>query len=101
MYLGDNLLRDGITTLVDRFRADEPDAMILLTPVPDPEHYGVAELDGDNRVARLVEKPAEPKSDLALVGVYMFTAVDPGLGEGDQALRPRRARDHRRDPAPR
>jgi glucose-1-phosphate thymidylyltransferase len=72
MYLGDNLLRHGITALVDEFRANEPDAMILLTPVDDPEHYGVAELDG-GRVARLVEKPKEPKSDLALVGVYMFT----------------------------
>src|SRR5918911_5584796 len=50
MYLGDNLLRDGIIDLVDAFRAQEPDALILLTPVPDPEHYGVAELDGE-RVA--------------------------------------------------
>ena len=73
MYLGDNLLRDGITELVEQFRAEAPDAMILLTPVPDPEHYGVAELDGDDRVTRLVEKPKEPKTDLALVGVYMFT----------------------------
>src|SRR5215212_633249 len=56
MYLGDNLLRDGIIDLVDAFRREEPDALILLTPVPDPESYGVAELDGDN-VARLVEKP--------------------------------------------
>ena len=72
MYLGDNLLRDGIVDLVQQFRTEEPDALILLTAVPDPEHYGVAELDGD-RVARLVEKPKEPRSDLALVGVYMFT----------------------------
>jgi glucose-1-phosphate thymidylyltransferase len=73
MYLGDNLLRDGITELVDTFRSEEPDALILLTPVPDPEHYGVAELE-DGRVSRLVEKPAEPATDLALVGVYMFTS---------------------------
>src|ERR687884_93270 len=73
MYLGDNLLRNGIVALVNEFRTEKPDALILLTPVPDPEHYGVAELDGDNRVARLVEKPEEPKTDLALVGVYMFT----------------------------
>jgi glucose-1-phosphate thymidylyltransferase len=73
MYLGDNLLRDGITDLVDEFRAKEPDALILLTPVPDPQNYGVAELDG-GRVARLVEKPSSPASDLALVGVYMFTS---------------------------
>ena len=73
MYLGDNLLQGGITDLVAAFRADAPDAMILLTPVPDPEHYGVAELH-DGRVVRLQEKPPQPKTDLALVGVYMFTA---------------------------
>ena len=72
MYLGDNLLKDGIVDLVDRFRNERPDALILLTPVPDPEHYGVAELE-DGRVARLVEKPSEPTTDLALVGVYMFS----------------------------
>jgi glucose-1-phosphate thymidylyltransferase len=74
MYLGDNLLQGGITELVDRFRQSEPDALILLTPVDDPESYGVAELDGD-RVVALVEKPVEPRSNLALVGVYMFTAA--------------------------
>jgi glucose-1-phosphate thymidylyltransferase len=71
MYLGDNLLRDGISDLVARFRESEPDALILLTKVPDPWHYGVAELDGE-RVVRLVEKPKDPPSDMALVGVYMF-----------------------------
>ncbi len=84
MYLGDNLLQGGISDLVTAFREHSPDALILLTPVPDPEHYGVAELaspapDGRSstvgRVVRLVEKPAEPKTDLALVGVYMFTAA--------------------------
>ena len=73
MYLGDNLLRDGITDLVQAFRSSGPDALILLTPVSDPEHYGVAELDGD-RVVRLVEKPVDPPSDMALVGVYMFAS---------------------------
>jgi glucose-1-phosphate thymidylyltransferase len=72
MYLGDNLLQGGIVDLVHAFEANEPDALILLTPVPDPQHYGVAELDGD-RVVQLVEKPPQPKTDLALVGVYMFT----------------------------
>ncbi len=72
MYLGDNLLRDGIVDLVETFRTEEPDALILLTPVPDPESYGVAELN-DGRVSRLVEKPKEPQTNLALVGVYMFT----------------------------
>jgi glucose-1-phosphate thymidylyltransferase len=84
MYLGDNLLRDGITDLVEQFRAEEPDAMILLTSVPDPENYGVAELDGD-KVARLVEKPKEPQSDLALVGVYMFT---PAIFEAARGIEP-------------
>ena len=73
MYLGDNLLRDGITELVRTFREEAPDAQILLTPVPDPENYGVAEL-ADGRISRLVEKPSDPATDLALVGVYMFTA---------------------------
>jgi glucose-1-phosphate thymidylyltransferase len=85
MYLGDNLLRDGITELVETFRSETPDALILLTPVPDPEHYGVAELDGDGRVARLVEKPPEPKTDLALVGVYMFT---PSVFDAARAIEP-------------
>jgi glucose-1-phosphate thymidylyltransferase len=73
VYLGDNLLRDGIADLVDSFRRERPDALILLTPVPDPQSYGVAELE-NGRVARLVEKPSEPRTDLALVGVYMFTS---------------------------
>jgi glucose-1-phosphate thymidylyltransferase len=74
MYLGDNLLRDGIQDLVAKFRAGDADAMILLQRVPNPQSYGVAEL-ADGRVVRLVEKPAVPKSDLALVGVYMFTSA--------------------------
>src|SRR4029077_3789775 len=79
MYLGDNLLQGGISDLVAAFREHEPDALILLTPVPDPQNFGVAELasaaPGEiGRVVRLVEKPSEPTTDLALVGVYMFTA---------------------------
>jgi glucose-1-phosphate thymidylyltransferase len=73
MYLGDNLLQGGIVALVEAFASNQPDALILLTPVPDPENYGVAELE-DGRVRRLAEKPAEPATDLALVGVYMFNA---------------------------
>jgi glucose-1-phosphate thymidylyltransferase len=84
MYLGDNLLQGGIDDLVEAFRAHEPDALILLTPVPDPEQYGVAELS-NGAVVRLVEKPAEPRTDLALVGVYMFT---PAVHEAARAIRP-------------
>src|SRR3954466_9002702 len=58
MYLGDNLLQGGIDDLVEAFRANGPEALILLTKVPDPQNYGVAELDGGGRVRRLVEKPA-------------------------------------------
>jgi glucose-1-phosphate thymidylyltransferase len=74
MYLGDNLLADGLRGLVASFRESEPDALILLTPVSDPSSYGVAELDGD-KVVRLVEKPKDPPSNLALVGVYLFTSL--------------------------
>ncbi len=73
MYLGDNLLQGGIEDLVASFREQGPDALILLTPVPDPENYGVAELS-NGKVTRLIEKPPDPKTDLALVGVYMFTS---------------------------
>jgi glucose-1-phosphate thymidylyltransferase len=85
MYLGDNLLQGGIADLVDAFREHDPDALILLTPVPDPQNFGVAETDDDGRVTRLVEKPPEPKSDLALVGVYMFTAL---IHEAARAIEP-------------
>jgi glucose-1-phosphate thymidylyltransferase len=74
MYLGDNLLQGGIADLVTAFRTGRPDALILLTQVPDPQNYGVAELS-DGSVVRLVEKPPQPQTDLALVGVYMFTPV--------------------------
>ncbi|HEY1238574.1 MAG TPA: glucose-1-phosphate thymidylyltransferase [Solirubrobacterales bacterium] len=84
MYLGDNLLRNGITDLVEVFRGSEPDALILLTHVDDPSSYGVAELNGE-RVVRLVEKPKDPPSDLALVGVYMFT---PAIFEAAHSIKP-------------
>src|SRR5262245_20432038 len=84
MYLGDNLLRDGIADLVEVFRDSEPDALILLTHVEDPSSYGVAELNGE-RVVRLIEKPQDPPSDLALVGVYMFT---PAIFEAAHSIKP-------------
>jgi glucose-1-phosphate thymidylyltransferase len=71
MYLGDNLILGGIKELVREFDKDKPNAQILLAKVPNPNQFGVAELKG-GKVTRLVEKPQEPMSDLALVGVYMF-----------------------------
>jgi glucose-1-phosphate thymidylyltransferase len=84
MYLGDNLLRDGLVGLVETFRRDEPDALILLTPVDDPSSYGVAELDGE-KIVRLIEKPKDPPSNLALVGVYLFS---PLIFAASEALEP-------------
>src|SRR5215203_2536458 len=71
MYLGDNLLNKGITHFVEEFQREKPAAQILLARVPDPQMFGVAQLE-NGRVVRLVEKPKEPIGDLALVGVYMF-----------------------------
>jgi len=84
MYLGDNLLRDGIEGFAARFREAGAEALILLQHVPNPSSYGVAELE-DGRVVRLTEKPAEPKSDLALVGVYMFR---PSIFDACRAIQP-------------
>ncbi len=84
MYLGDNLLRDGLRGLVSTFESEEPDALILLTPVDDPQSYGVAELDGE-RIVRLIEKPKDPPSNLALVGVYLFS---PLIFDASEALEP-------------
>ncbi|MEY9996689.1 glucose-1-phosphate thymidylyltransferase [Streptomyces sp. V4I8] len=75
MYLGDNFIVGGITGLVEEFRTNRPDAQILLTRVQDPRSFGVAELDDGGQVIGLEEKPEHPKSDLALVGVYLFTPV--------------------------
>ena len=72
VYLGDNLLAKGIVPFVDQFVTEQPAAQILLARVPKPQMFGVAELE-DGRVKKLVEKPSKPKSDLALVGVYMFS----------------------------
>jgi glucose-1-phosphate thymidylyltransferase len=89
MYLGDNLIRQGLKGFVDRFEARHdvkaPAAQILLAHVPDPERFGVAELDAAGKILRLVEKPKVPRSDLALVGVYLF---DPTIHEAVRAIGP-------------
>ncbi|WP_049559292.1 glucose-1-phosphate thymidylyltransferase [Nonomuraea sp. SBT364] len=85
MYLGDNFVVGGISDVVDRFSRERPAAQIMLTRVGDPRQFGVAELDGRGRVIALEEKPAHPKSDLALVGVYLFT---PAVHEAVAELKP-------------
>ncbi|MFB6850740.1 glucose-1-phosphate thymidylyltransferase [Streptomyces sp. NPDC056373] len=85
MYLGDNFVVGGITGLVEEFRGNRPDAQILLTRVADPRAFGVAELDPSGQVVGLEEKPDQPKSDLALVGVYLFT---PLIHEAVRAIEP-------------
>jgi glucose-1-phosphate thymidylyltransferase len=85
MYLGDNLLSGGIAHLVSGYRAGEHHAILLLTPVDNPSQFGVALLDVRGRVIRLMEKPKDPPSNLALVGVYLF---DPVIHEVIAGLEP-------------
>ena len=86
MLLGDNVIEGGIAKLVECFRQNEMNCQIILTPVPDPQNFGVAQMDGD-RVVRLVEKPREYIGDLALVGIYMF---DPNVFAAVNAIKPSR-----------
>lgn len=84
MFLGDNLIKDGITALVEEYSRSEANSQILLAHVPNPQDFGVAILDGD-RVVKLIEKPKDPPTDLALVGVYMF---DHNIFEAVNAIKP-------------
>lgn len=84
MFLGDNLIRDGVKDFVQRFCDHRPNSLILLSRVPDPQRFGVAELV-DGHVVRLIEKPEVPVSDLALVGVYLF---DGKIMEAVKAIQP-------------
>jgi glucose-1-phosphate thymidylyltransferase len=75
MYLGDNMLPEGIGEAAARFTATRPAAQVLVREVPDPRAFGVVEVDGDGTVLSLAEKPARPRSNLAIIGVYFFTAA--------------------------
>src|SRR5262245_45097010 len=85
MYLGDNLVIGGIGDFVAAFRQRRPTALVLLTEVEEPQHFGVAELDAHGDLVRLVEKPKDPPSNLALVGVYLF---DPAIHDAVRSIQP-------------
>ena len=72
MYLGDNLLKQGVIPLIDGYFGHGSDCVVCVTKVKNPHQYGIVELDSEGKIIKLVEKPKQPKSDLALVGVYLF-----------------------------
>jgi glucose-1-phosphate thymidylyltransferase len=87
LFLGDNLFRDRVKNIVDEFNTCSPDALVVLKEVADPRAFGVAEVNTLGKVQCVVEKPKEPKSNLALAGVYVFTA---GVHEAISKLKPSR-----------
>ena len=85
MYLGDNLVKDDLGELVREFESSGCNSLILLAHVPNPSAFGVADINADGSIKRLVEKPKEPPSDLALVGVYLF---DSNIFEAVNGIKP-------------
>jgi glucose-1-phosphate thymidylyltransferase len=75
MYLGDNLVQSDLNQFLENFKTKSLDALTLLCPVANPSAFGVAKVDEDGRVLQLVEKPKNPPSNLALVGIYLFSDV--------------------------
>jgi glucose-1-phosphate thymidylyltransferase len=74
MYLGDNLLQAGVAPFVNRYEETHVDAVVGATPVPNPQSFGVVETSGD-QILSIEEKPTAPRSNLALIGVYLFTPL--------------------------
>ena len=85
MFLGDNCIQGGISQLIEQFGHSQHNAQIVLKQVANPQQYGVAELDEHGRILRLTEKPRQPRSDLALVGIYLF---DPSIWQAVEAIKP-------------
>jgi len=75
LFLGDNIIKEGVRGLIQEYYQHKPDALIVLKQVKDPKAFGVAEIDNSGRILRVVEKPKDPPSNLALVGAYIFTPV--------------------------
>ncbi|RKE21279.1 glucose-1-phosphate thymidylyltransferase [Streptomyces sp. TLI_171] len=88
MYLGDNMLPGGVVAIAEDFRDRRPAAQVVVYKVADPRAFGVAEVAADGTVLRLVEKPQQPRTDLALIGVYFFTpAIHKAVAEIEPSAR--------------
>jgi glucose-1-phosphate thymidylyltransferase len=85
MFLGDNVIQGGISPLLAQFATSDYNAQVVLTRVAEPQHYGIAELKADGSIKQLIEKPKNPPSNLALVGIYMF---DHHIFEAVEAIQP-------------
>src|SRR5215207_2195552 len=85
MFLGDNCIQGGISPLIKQFGRSDYNAQIVLKRVADPQQFGVAVLDQQGQIVQLIEKPRQPPSDLALVGIYMF---DSSIWDAVEAIKP-------------